>query len=48
VQPVLDGWAAEKPTDFPNYTVGSAGPKAADDLLAKDAGRRWRAIDSHI
>jgi glucose-6-phosphate 1-dehydrogenase len=48
VQPVLDGWAAEKPTDFPNYTVGSAGPKAADDLLAKDAGRRWRPIGSHI
>jgi glucose-6-phosphate 1-dehydrogenase len=48
VQPVLDGWAAEKPTDFPNYTAGSTGPKAADDLLAKDAGRSWRPIGNHI
>jgi glucose-6-phosphate 1-dehydrogenase len=48
VQPVLDGWAAEKPTDFPNYTAGSTGPKAADDLLAKDAGRSWRPIGDHI
>jgi glucose-6-phosphate 1-dehydrogenase len=48
VQPVLDGWAAEKPTGFPNYAVGSIGPKAADDLLAKDAGRCWRAIGTHI
>src|SRR6202042_414186 len=36
VQPVLDGWAAEKPTDFPNYTAGSNGPKAADKTVAKD------------
>ena len=48
VQPVLDGWAAEKPTDFPNYTAGSAGPKAADDLLGKDARRSWRPIGNHI
>jgi glucose-6-phosphate 1-dehydrogenase len=48
VQPVLDGWAAEKPTDFPNYTAGSTGPRAADDLLAKDAGRSWRPIGDHI
>jgi glucose-6-phosphate 1-dehydrogenase len=47
VQPVLDGWAAQKPTDFPNYTAGSAGPKAADDLLAKD-GRHWRPIGDHL
>ncbi|HUO00849.1 MAG TPA: glucose-6-phosphate dehydrogenase, partial [Bradyrhizobium sp.] len=48
VQPVLDGWAATKPTDFPNYTAGSAGPKDADDLLAKDQGRSWRPIGNHI
>ena len=48
VQPVLDGWAAEKPTDFPNYAGGSDGPKAADELLAKDGGRRWRPIGDHL
>jgi glucose-6-phosphate 1-dehydrogenase len=47
VQPVLDGWAAEKPADFPNYAGGSSGPKAADDLLAKDGGRSWRPIGNH-
>jgi glucose-6-phosphate 1-dehydrogenase len=48
VQPVLDGWAAEKPADFPNYAAGSDGPKAADELLAKDGGRSWRPIGNHI
>jgi glucose-6-phosphate 1-dehydrogenase len=43
VQPVLDAWAKDKPTDFPNYKAGSQGPKAADDLLARD-GRAWREI----
>ncbi len=42
VQPVLDAWAAEKPT-FPDYESGSTGPKAADDLLAK-TGRAWRPL----
>ncbi|WP_353486119.1 glucose-6-phosphate dehydrogenase [Apilactobacillus xinyiensis] len=32
-------WDTEKP-DFPNYTPGSMGPKAADDLLARD-GNKW-------
>jgi glucose-6-phosphate 1-dehydrogenase len=48
VQPVLDSWAAEESTDFPNYTAGSGGPKAADELLAKDRGRGWRPIGDHI
>lgn len=33
-------WAENTPTDFPNYASGSMGPKAADDLLARD-GRHW-------
>lgn len=41
VQPVLDVWAAEKSTEFPNYAAGSRGPKAADDLIERD-GRKWR------
>jgi glucose-6-phosphate 1-dehydrogenase len=41
VQPVLDAWAAEK-ADFPNYESGGHGPKAADELIARDGGRAWR------
>jgi glucose-6-phosphate 1-dehydrogenase len=44
VQPLLDAWAAEQSSDFPNYRAGSAGPEAADKLLADDGGRAWRAI----
>jgi glucose-6-phosphate 1-dehydrogenase len=43
VQPVLDAWAAAKP-DFPNYDSGSAGPKAADELIALDGPRTWRPV----
>jgi glucose-6-phosphate 1-dehydrogenase len=41
VDPVLDAWKAKPPADFPDYTTGSWGPRAADDLLARD-GRKWR------
>jgi glucose-6-phosphate 1-dehydrogenase len=44
VQPVLDAWAAQKP-DFPNYESGSAGPKAADELIARDGPRAWRKVE---
>lgn len=40
VQPVLNRWANEKPTDFPNYAAGSWGPQASFDLLERD-GRHW-------
>lgn len=41
--PVLEAWKAQKPADFPNYESGTTGPKAADDLLARD-GRRWAKL----
>jgi glucose-6-phosphate 1-dehydrogenase len=42
VQPVLDAW--QRDADAVSfYPAGSAGPKAADDLLARD-GRAWRPI----
>jgi glucose-6-phosphate 1-dehydrogenase len=44
VQPVLDAWATEK-ADFPNYDSGSDGPKAADELLARDGDRAWRPVN---
>jgi glucose-6-phosphate 1-dehydrogenase len=43
VEPVLRGWENVAPRHFPNYTAGSEGPIAANDLLARD-GRSWRAI----
>lgn len=43
VQPVLDAWAVEK-ADFPNYASSSAGPDAADALLARDGDRAWRPV----
>jgi glucose-6-phosphate 1-dehydrogenase len=42
VEPILEGWAAERPPDFPNYAAGTWGPKAADELLARD-GQEWLA-----
>jgi glucose-6-phosphate 1-dehydrogenase len=43
VQPVLNAWTAEM-ANFPNYQSGSDGPKAADELLARDGGRAWRPL----
>jgi len=42
MEPILDVWSALPVRDFPNYTAGSWGPAAADQLLAAD-GRAWRA-----
>lgn len=43
VQPVLDLWAKATPSGFPNYSAGTDGPAAADELLARD-GRSWRPL----
>jgi glucose-6-phosphate 1-dehydrogenase len=43
VQPILDAWAVDTARDFPNYAAGGSGPKAADELLARD-GRAWRSL----
>jgi len=42
VQPVLDAWKAQEPSDFPNYDAGTSGPAAADRLIAGSGG--WRRI----
>ncbi|HEX5998346.1 MAG TPA: glucose-6-phosphate dehydrogenase [Hyphomicrobiaceae bacterium] len=47
VQPVLDAWAAQAPVDFPNYDAGSAGPAAADRLIARDS-RAWLPIGAGL
>ncbi|WP_288050011.1 glucose-6-phosphate dehydrogenase [Acidiphilium sp.] len=42
---VLDAWGRDRAADFPNYRSGSAGPDAADKLLADDEPtRRWRPV----
>ncbi|MFC2049231.1 glucose-6-phosphate dehydrogenase [Chlamydiota bacterium] len=43
ITPILDRWAESAPGDFPNYQSGTWGPKAADEMLARD-GRAWRLI----
>jgi len=44
VDPVIERWQAKAPTDYPNYSAGSAGPTATDELLARD-GRSWHSLD---
>jgi glucose-6-phosphate 1-dehydrogenase len=45
VDPILDVWSSLPARSFPNYAAGSAGPKEAEELLAKD-GRVWRAMEA--
>ena len=40
-QPILDGWQANPPKDFPNYAPGTWGPPAAQDLMTRDAHNWW-------
>lgn len=40
VQPILD-YREHHPTDFPNYSAGTWGPKASDEMLARN-GHSWR------
>jgi glucose-6-phosphate 1-dehydrogenase len=38
--PILEAWQAQPPPDFPNYTAGTWGPRAADQLIERDS-RQW-------
>jgi glucose-6-phosphate 1-dehydrogenase len=44
VQPLLETWTKRTPSEFPNYASGSAGPAAADTLLALSGGHTWRPV----
>ena len=44
VQPLLDAWREPPVEAFPNYAAGSAGPSAADTLLAR-CGQTWAPLD---
>ena len=39
IDPIEEVWASGKP-ELENYKIGSWGPKAADDLIARD-NRQW-------
>jgi len=39
LMPVLEGWQATPPSDFPNYAAGTWGPEDAQRLLAQ--GHNW-------
>ena len=41
--PLLESWAKNPPSDFPNYASGTWGPKSSDELLARD-GRSWHEV----
>jgi glucose-6-phosphate 1-dehydrogenase len=43
IMPILEGWRAAPPEDFPNYEAGTWGPAKADELIARD-GRNWRRL----
>ena len=44
VQPLLNDWKNPPKEPFPNYAAGSAGPKAADELLAR-SGHIWHSLE---
>jgi glucose-6-phosphate 1-dehydrogenase len=39
LMPVIQGWQAVPPSDFPNYLAGTWGPEDAQRLLAQ--GHSW-------
>ncbi len=41
ITPILEQWQNSPAPTFPNYAAGTWGPRAADNLLARD-GRVWR------
>jgi len=43
IMPILEGWKASPPRDFPNYEAGTWGPASADDFIVRD-GRSWRRL----
>jgi glucose-6-phosphate 1-dehydrogenase len=43
IQPILNAWTAGPDGELYQYTAGSDGPLAADEMLRRD-GRRWRSV----
>ncbi len=47
LMPILEEWERSKPDDFPNYSAGSWGPDAAEELPAMQ-GHYWLPPDSPV
>ena len=47
-QPIIDGWSAHPPVDFPNYAPGEWGPAAAQDLITRDGHNWWVEPETHL
>jgi glucose-6-phosphate 1-dehydrogenase len=45
---ISEVWENTKETSFPNYAAGTMGPKAADELLAKDGFFWWPVTDLDV
>ncbi len=45
--PILEHWKTHPPTSFPNYSAGTWGPVAADQLL-KENGRQWQLLENNM
>lgn len=43
ITPILEGWQAAPPPEFPNYRAGSWGPAEAEALIAQES-RTWRRL----
>lgn len=43
IQPIVDAWAAGRGGELHDYTAGSDGPIAADEMMRRDC-RRWRPL----
>jgi glucose-6-phosphate 1-dehydrogenase len=35
ITPIIEAWAEQDPSQFPNYAAGTNGPSAADELFAR-------------
>ena len=44
ITPILEAWAKQAPPEFPNYTAGTDGPDAAEELLGRN-GHRWLGLN---
>jgi len=47
IDPILEAWRQQPAGDFPSYAAGSEGPKAADELLARN-GHHWRLLGTQL
>jgi glucose-6-phosphate 1-dehydrogenase len=47
LNPVLESWAANPPSNFPNYSGGTWGPESAEALIAAD-GNAWYTPEAGV